>query len=231
MRNGSYDVRVTAELMDVVCSEHAVTGLQEYFDEARPHLYTGRRFEVLAGGGDRLGVHNVITAGDLLAVQMLSVSVPAEVAIDLLDGGLGRQMADLLTEIPVGVELGTDGAKELIADGQHADRAWRLLKSQADVGYVIAGKLMARKRPHLIPVYDQVIRCLYGKPDRVWLRLNGHLVADGGRLRDVLSDLRARAGIPITVGLLRILDVVLWMSHHGAHRPDACPGFSSVPLR
>jgi hypothetical protein len=77
-----------------------------------------------------------------------------------------------------------------------------------------AGKLMARKRPHLIPAYDQVIACLLGNPNHVWQRLHHRLAVDGGTLRDELAALRTRTKIPATVSLLRVLDVVLWTSHH-----------------
>jgi len=172
----------------------------------------------------------VITADDLVAVQMLSVYVPAEVAVDLLEGQLGRQMTDRLARIPLTVELGTSGARELVTEGSDADQAWHCLKSRPDVGYVTAGKLMARKRPHLIPVYDQVIACLFGGPDHVWLRLHDRLEADGGQLREQLAPLRARANIHSNVSLLRVLDIVLWMAHHKTHRAGSCPGFGTFPL-
>jgi len=50
-----YDAAV-ADLMDFACSKRAIPELSEYFDEYRPHRYTGRRFETLDGGGDRPGV-------------------------------------------------------------------------------------------------------------------------------------------------------------------------------
>jgi Family of unknown function (DUF6308) len=89
---------------------------------------------------------------------------------------------------------------------------------------------MARKRPHLIPVFDRVLSCLFGAPDHVWLRLHRQLAADNGLLRDALADLRAQAQIPAGVSLLRVLDVVLWMGHRSTHQPNSCPGFGTVAL-
>jgi hypothetical protein len=219
-------------LIDVVRGESALESLRAYFHESPPRLYTGRRFEALAGGGDRPATRDIITADDLVAVQTLSVAVPAEVSIDLLDGPLRRRMSDLLPQIPTGVELGTDGARELVEDGSPADRAWHLVKSRTDVGYVTAGKLMARKRPHLIPVYDDVVSCLFGKPDHVWLGLHDALAADGGALRKELNATRESANLPAAASLLRVLDVILWMSHRSSHRSGGgCPGFGTVPLR
>jgi hypothetical protein len=221
---------VPAALVDLVRADPAVADLRTYFAEDAPLPYTGRRFEALDGGGDRIETRDVIIGSDLIAVQMLSVKFPAEVAIDLLDGDLGRQMTRLLAEIPAGVDLGTDGAEVLVADRNHADRAWHLVEKQRGVGYVIAGKLMARKRPRLIPGYDRVLSCLFGAPDHVWMRLHHQLAANNGELRAVLADLRTRAKIPATVSLLRVLDVILWMGHRDTHQPNSCPGFGSVAL-
>jgi hypothetical protein len=54
-----------------------------YSAEDRTPGFTGRRFESLGGGGDHAVTRDLITAEDLVAVQMLSVHVPADVAIDL----------------------------------------------------------------------------------------------------------------------------------------------------
>ncbi|WP_330440480.1 DUF6308 family protein [Micromonospora sp. NBC_00821] len=222
---------MAADLLDLIRAESAFDNLRAYFDETLPRPYSGRRFEALAGGGDRPNTRDMVTADDLVAVRMLSVTVPAEASIGLLEGELGEQISGLLAQIPTDVELGTAGAMCLVADGRAADGAWRLLDEQIGIDYVIAGKVMARKRPHLIPVYDQVVRCLYGKPEKVWLRLHRRLTADRGVLREELALLRARTGIPSAASLLRVLDVVLWMHHHQPHlRSGSCPGFGSVTL-
>jgi hypothetical protein len=227
---GEYDAPRASCLLDVVRADRSADDLRTYFNEGLPLPYTGRRFDTLAGGGDQPDTRDVITGNDLIAVQMLSVKFPAEAAIDLLDGDLGRQITALLSKIPTNVDLGTDRADELVADGEPADQAWHLIESRREVGYVIAGKLMARKRPHLIPVFDRVLSCLFGAPDHLWLRLHRQLAADNELLRDALAELRAQAQIPAAVSLLRVLDVVLWMGHRGTHQPNSCPGFNTVAL-
>jgi len=112
--------------------------------------FSGRRFESLGRGCTPEDDRNRFTAADLLAVQCLSVTVPIEVALDLLEGDLGQQLSGLLSKIPTGDVLGTGNARSLVEDGREADQAWRLLKAQDDVGWVTAGKLLARKRPNLI---------------------------------------------------------------------------------
>jgi uncharacterized protein DUF6308 len=69
------------------------------------------------------------------------------VTLDLLDGALGDDAAAFLERIPTSVPLWDDGAAELIDDRGPAVNLWRLMESQGGVGWVTAGKLLARKRP------------------------------------------------------------------------------------
>jgi uncharacterized protein DUF6308 len=212
-------------------AQHSIEGT--WTDRQIPEGLGARYPMVVKAANGDLFVFVRETAGDLNPAypsQMLSVRFPSEVAIGLLDGDLGRQMTSLLSKIPTDVDLGTERAEELVSDGSHAHQAWHLVERQREVGYVIAGKLMARKRPRLIPVYDRVLTCRFGAPDHVWLRLHRRLAADGGKLRDELAALRAQSRIPAAVSLLRVLDVILWMEHRHMHQPSSCPGFAAVAL-
>ncbi|MGW5307263.1 DUF6308 family protein [Streptomyces griseoluteus] len=203
--------------------------LRRYFGLEDGAAYTGARFEHLGGGGDRLGVADVVTAEDLVAVQMLSVTVPERVSLDLLEGDLGRQMSTLLRAIPRELDMADAEAGE-IERGSAAEWAWDLLAAQHGVAWVKAGKLLARKRPRLVPVYDRVVRCVLGSPSSFWLDLHRALRADGRALQHELLDLRERARIPRTVSALRVCDVVLWMAHHEDHRPFRCPGHGTLSV-
>ncbi|MEU3937970.1 DUF6308 family protein [Streptomyces sp. NPDC029044] len=205
-------------------AERAVGDLRRYFGVGLPTGvagFTGSRFEHLAGGGDRPEVADRITAEDLVAVQALSVTVPAPVALDLLEGRLGARLSGLLQAIPRDIDM-VDADAVVVADGSPADRAWRLLEGQFDVGWVIAGKLLARKRPRLLPVYDKVVRCALGRPrPSFWLALHTALRADDRALHRQLLKLRQVAGVPETVSALRICDVAVWMGHRA--EGHACP--------
>ncbi|MEV5508792.1 DUF6308 family protein [Streptomyces orinoci] len=48
-----------------------------------------------------------------------------------------------------------DAEADVLAEGSPADQAWHLLCAQYGVDWVIAGKLLVRKRPRLLPVYDK----------------------------------------------------------------------------
>jgi hypothetical protein len=119
--------------------------------------FAGGRFDLVGGGGDRPDTCDRFTASDILSVEMLSVQLPPLVALDLLEGALGEEAAAFLAQIPSPVALWDDKAEELIKGEGPADSLWHLLEGQDGVGWVTAGKLLARKRPSLIPVYDNVV--------------------------------------------------------------------------
>jgi hypothetical protein len=89
---------------------------------------------------------------------------------------------------------------------------------------VTAGKLLARKRPRLIPVWDNVVRCAFGRPSSAWLWLDNMLREKDGALLQLLAKTREDAGLTKRISLLRTLDVVVWMRHRNSHRPSRCPG-------
>jgi hypothetical protein len=121
-------------------------------------------------------------------------------------------LSELLQAVPADLDL-ADADASHAAPGSPADQAWHLLRDQPDVGWVTAGKLLARKRPRLIPVYDRVVRCAVGRPASFWLSLHAALREDDGALHRALSDLREAAGLPETVSALRVCDVAVWMGH------------------
>lgn len=90
-----------------------------------------------------------------------------------------------------------------LSPGSPADTAWHLLTDQHGIGWVTAGKLLDRKRPRLLPVYDQVVRCFLGRPTSFWLGLHTALRADESALHHALLTLRQRAGVTETVSALR----------------------------
>ncbi|SDS47639.1 hypothetical protein SAMN05216371_0002 [Streptomyces sp. TLI_053] len=204
-------------------ADRVVDDLRRYFGlgpASSAASFTGRRFEFLGGGGDRPECADRITAEDLVAVQTLSVTVPAPVALDILEGPLGVRLSWLLQAIPRNKDMAEAEVPDL-APGSPADRAWHLLRDQPDVGWVIAGKIMARKRPRLLPVYDRVVRCAVGRPPSFWLGLHAALREDGGALHHQLLELRQVAGLPDTVSALRVADVVVWMGHRA--KDHDCP--------
>ena len=169
-------------------------------------------------------------------MQALNVQVPFAVGRELLEGQLGNDIAAHLREIPTDVELGSRGGRELVDERGHADQAWRLLNNRNEntgIGWVIAGKLLARKRPTFIASYDSIVSCQFGAPNQVWLKLSSQLVDNGGELRTTLVDARATACADDEVSILRALDAVLRRRHVRQHRRDnplACPQRRSLTV-
>jgi Family of unknown function (DUF6308) len=190
-----------------------------YFEGRRDHdrtpLYTGAAFERFAGSGDHPRVANVFTAADLVAVSMLSVQVPPRAALRILLDECDSLSA-CLADIPADVDL-ADVDEAVVADGSAADRLWWQLYSYPGVGSVTAGKLLARKRPRLIPVLDGVVRGVLGHPGKgYWRDLRGELRADDGRLVTQLNEIRHAAGLGESISTIRVFDVLVWMTGKGA---------------
>lgn len=229
-----------SELLSVANDSVSIEDLRTYFEVDRASgerpAFEGRRFEALAGGDDREDCANRITADDLVAVQMLSVRLLPKVTLDLLEGSLGDDIAESLVKIPTDVDLGDDAAPSLLADDGPADRAWQLLRRQDRIGWVTAGKLLARKRPRLVPVYARVVKRAFGLPPpmqgHVWPWLHEKFAEDDGALRRRLREVRDIAGVAESVTPLRVLDVIIWMRHHDSHRASYCPRseFTSLAL-
>ena len=187
----------------------AVAALRTYFGVDTGDPFTGASFERLGGGGDRGEVRDVMTAEDLVAVTMLSVEVPARAALRIL-GPDGRKISDLLHEIPTALDL-VDVAPELINESWPGWQIWTLLESMYGIGSVTAGKLVARKRPRLLPVYDSVVKKQVGPHDGFWRALTGDLQADDKALHRKLLNIRDDAGIGNDISALRVFDIVTWM--------------------
>lgn len=212
------------DLLQILLPDRVLPDLCEYFSLAQdPPLFSGARFDSFDEGGAREAVRDTVTAADVLAVQCLGVVVPAPTALTLIGGQLGEQISAILKQIPADLDLGDSGALDHLQPTSPADEAWRLLKQQDDVGWVIAGKILARKRPKLIPVWDNVVKCANGRPKNAWLWL-GELLARDARIKNRLDDLHRQAELPDVVSRLRVLDVAIWMRHRHAHRPARCPG-------
>ncbi|MFC5007261.1 DUF6308 family protein [Dactylosporangium cerinum] len=89
---------------------------------------------------------------------------------------------------------------------------WASIRSLQGVGRTITSKLLARKRPRLIPVQDAVVMKGLGDPTEFWEPLRRRL-QEGlhSQLVDVAAPVRE---VPAGTSTIRVLDVLLWMEHH-----------------
>ena len=194
---------------------HAVAVLQAYYRPITQTTgYTGGQFDTFDPSGTRAASANVFTSDDLIAVSTLSVDVPARAALQLLD--TQRRHYTVLLE-----DLGPD--RDLVeipsADEQQFAPAWalwRALMSLDHIGPTTASKLIARKRPRLIPIFDDVInQHLLGGTGRLWVPLHRALQADERALHHRLLTIRDTAGLDQSVSAIRVLDVLTWMDGKG----------------
>ncbi|MFF4557895.1 DUF6308 family protein [Streptomyces sp. NPDC001422] len=207
---------MTLKIPAVLWDRHHVAGLLRRYWADLPGgapAYTGARFERLAGGGDHPEAANHFTPADFIAVATLSVDVPVRAALHLLEPP--NPGSRLLLHIPADLELAEAGERH-IAESSPAWRLWRSLRDVDGIGPVSAGKLLARKRPRLLPVYDSVIKKVFERPPTdlsFWSDVRCALRADGRRLAAHLEDARDVSGIGEDISILRVLDTAAWL--HG----------------
>ncbi|MGE2835434.1 DUF6308 family protein [Mycobacterium sp. SMC-4] len=169
--------------------------------------FTGRWFEPFAAVGDP----NRFDASDLVAVEALSVQVPPEAAAKLILKEPDRFNA-LLRELPRSTDI-WDVPRETLQDGPAAE-LHTMLRTLPGVDWVIAGKLLAAKRPRMIPILDNKVRDLLQPPaSRFWVSMWDELSDESQRM----TVTEVCAGAPTDVSLLRRIDVALWMAstQHG----------------
>jgi Family of unknown function (DUF6308) len=179
--------------------------LQGYFGGGT-EAFTGRWFDHFAAIGDP----NRFEASDVLAVEALSVKVPPEAAATLLITETERFNA-LLRQIPREQNL-WEVRRLDVNVGSAADNLHGELRTLRGIDWVVAGKLLAAKRPKLVPILDNDVNDFLKPPKELfWVTLHDELT-DASR-REAIADVCDVA--PPHVSLLRRIDVALW---RGAQR-------------
>ncbi|ALO67937.1 hypothetical protein AS189_17410 [Arthrobacter alpinus] len=207
------------KILDSAHVEQAAALVNEYYTKTykRGEVQTGARFESWMGGGDASEVVNTITADDLIAVTFLSVDVPAPAAIGILETHKDK-ISELLEQIPSDLDLAKVSAEDFastLGTDSAAVQLWRLLRqSDAEwwgIGQTRASKIMARKRPRLIPIYDSVVGPLMGlkNSNKQWSTWH-ELLTDGSGLPERLKEIQEKSAVAPDASALRIMDVVLW---------------------
>lgn len=198
---------VSKHLRDHLFAADSVDHLRRYFSGD----YSGAWFETFKAGGDSGEGADRFVPADLVAVTMLGVRVSGWGAIELLERR-AEEFVGMLQRLPEPqVDLHT-------LDDSDLEPLWTIqeaLDQVASVGHVVRSKLLARKRPRLVPIRDQhVLTALTGTAF-------GDLTIE---LRDAIRDgetrgriewLRTEAGRP-HLSLLRVVDIVVWMRVYGA---------------
>jgi Family of unknown function (DUF6308) len=170
-----------------------------FFDDGGP--FAGATFHTLEPNN-----LSSFDQSDLLAVSLLDVLLPAKTVRQMLYDSTLRDAVSGMLE-------GIDGDKNLWDPGaplEPAEGLWDFLQDNFDgIGEVTAGKLLARKRPLLVPIVDTVVvHVLQGEPGKYWESIRMALSDEG--LRRHVDDLGS--GLKRAVPTLRLLDAAIWMT-------------------
>ncbi|MGV0109022.1 DUF6308 family protein [Arthrobacter sp. CP30] len=217
-------------------TEHVREYYRQDIDRGLPR--TGASFDEWKGGGDRPDIANEITGDDCVAVSFLAVEVPRAAAIGLMDRE--KENVDrLLSLIPTDInmwDLDEAGYEKHLGMQSPAQELWDVITRRKgekwDIGRTKGSKIMARKRPNLIPIVDSVIDDLigYGHYWHDWHRA----LTDGSGLPQRLEKIRQDSGIlelDYKPSILRIMDIVLWTEGKAAiKRRNAVSAAASTVL-
>lgn len=144
------------------------------------------------------------TTTDLVAVTLLDVALPPPSVRSLLETDADK-FNDLLAAVPGNVDL-WDVSDEDLANSEALYWALRKLPK---VGRTRASKLMARKRPRLIPVVDSVIIAALKLGDDSWVALRACL--GDPAVRNSVEASRPDNAPAEFISTLRLLDAAVWM--------------------
>lgn len=213
-------MKLPGVLTDPDQRSRALEYLTEYFapypldtQDVPKGRYTGSRFERFRADR-READKNTFTADDVVSLSLLSVDLKGHAVLHLLEADNARLSA-LLAQVPADVDL----VEVPLADIKAGWPAWDLydaLKEITGIGTTSASKLLARKRPLLIPIRDvDVARSLdlgngdFWKPLAEALGSPGY-GAGGVTLHEYLLELRTASGIGDDISPLRVFDVIVW---------------------
>lgn len=171
---------------------------------------------------------DTIGASDAAVTQLLAIGVTPK-------GGRGRvsahgltqltrmngEIETLLSQIPADRDLHTLSEQEFelwvgddVAPDGLANQLFGLIRRElhpSEDRSVATFKLLAAKRPRLLPIRDtKVARLLTGKPAPIWYRPFWAALRERGTMVERLESLRSDLGRK-DVSLLRIADAALWM--------------------
>lgn len=204
------------EILDQAHFDDAVKLVRRYYGlQQGSTRHIGASFETIGRDPRGIDVGDVVQAGDLVALSTLSVDVSGASAVDILGKERSQAISLLLEQIPQNVSLIDDEAAALVADDGPASLLWTEVRKVPGFGPTRTSKLLARKRPLLIPIYDSVVRDELGlKSSRGhWTTVRELVTQEDGALWGRAIAIGEKAGIGVELSPLRIIDIVLW--RHG----------------
>lgn len=200
-----------AQLFEPSGHGEAVELLKDYYRPiSEGGRFEGREFDCLEGGSLADNNPDHLTPEDLIAVQLLNVRMSPRVITALLIVD-AQKFEPLFAEIPDDLAFENPQAVEFFAGDGPVEKAYRELRSIGGIGETTATKILARKRPRLVPIIDSAVRKSLGRkrghiwrPLQLWIQDANH--ARAAELEMIRSD----AEQPDSLSILRVFDVLAW---------------------
>lgn len=193
-------------VLDPVNQDQLLGYLKKYTTDP---AYTGAHFHDLTYSGPSHPDHFDIA--DVASLSLLSVTLNGPMARELMKN------PDLSTELAREPDRDladlTDIDVQRLESDEGLNGAWRLIRHIHGVGPTRTSKLLARKRPRLVPIWDSVISRVLGLDGTrgYWTAFHRALTADSRALDERLSILADKAGVADRYSRLRVLDILAWM--------------------
>lgn len=175
--------------------------------------FTGAYFQELTLEGST--TPDEVDISDLAALYLLEVKAsPKAAGYFLKDEAFREKFRESMAAWPDRdlADLSPDEAAGLESD-KGLNPAWRLVKAADNFGPTRTAKLLARKRPRLIPIWDSVVKKELGftNSNHYWTAFHAALTEDDRSLDTKLGQLADAAGVSDRYSRLRVLDIVVWM--------------------
>jgi hypothetical protein len=206
-----FGIRVLHLLEDTGAEDSAFCALNRYLTKN-----DGRFFETY---GLAEAAPDRISPADLIAVAMLSMRIGRHESTGLTPGRLAAidiehtHLQGLLRQVPVHVgldQLSERDFERIMGPDSPLARLYARLRS-IGLGPVATSKLLARKRPALVPIRDRRVSRALGDPELWWYSW-WHALTVSEQVVDRITAIRSECPHPHAseLTLLRVADIVLW---------------------
>jgi hypothetical protein len=194
--------------------------LKRYFS-TKGEGFTGSQFENLIKDSNPYA----ITERDLIAITTLSVDVPARAALWILSKEGQNEISEHLQQIGEDTDIWDPRVNDIFADNGPVMDLWRKLekanwpspKSGGGLGGITKrSKILAAKRPRMIPVLDRVVMGTLPVSENRWISIQNVLMNEEYRTK--LQKALDHEHVPESVSLLRRIDVVIWINNESKFR-------------
>ncbi len=204
-------------------------------DEAVAHLTRYLAGGYMGGAFETYGTNDptAISGDDLLAVTMLSIHIRPHSKAAISPTGIlrletsSKQIELLLTELPTDRDLHTLDDVEFdawLGPGSAGDALYSVVRRQAHLPRVATHKVLARKRPRLMPIRDTIVEEALGMSTTpAWWRPWWETVHSDEEIVARLGTIRHLAGAR-HLSLLRAADIVVWMNGMSTQPPGTLTG-------